>query len=506
MIENGVLAENEIQADKIAAKVMRVTALIFALVLMLDIVGIFTVDLKIMINSYILGSICLWLPTILVNALKRQDAWIKYAIVLCAVMFVMILTITLTFHVVVLYVYAIAIASLYFSKKLNIIATVMTVIGVSIGQILAFNMQILPDDNFTDMKGVVIFGIVPRALVLIAIAAIFTMLTQRTANMLSSLMGAEEQKAMLDSMNRMRENAAETSETLLDMVTELAAITDGSLQANQKITVETERLLQGSMENTNAVELADASMEDISAQLSGLSTMNHRTAALAEEIGENTKENQKRMDDATSNMEQIYQSTDNCKQIITTLGEESKEIIGIVQTITGISSKTNILALNATIEAARAGEQGKGFAVVAEEIQKLAEQTKNAVEDIGTIVHQVVRNTEEAVNAMEQNVIFTQTGMDSIQKANESSVLITSSNEEMVGQIHAIDEVAEVIKSKSGEILDGMKQISSNTQENCHAVELVTAATQENSAGTESLAEIVEQIKGLSEKLNAIVE
>ncbi|MBO5303590.1 MAG: hypothetical protein J6A92_06025 [Lachnospiraceae bacterium] len=506
MIENGVLAENEIQADKIAAKVMRVTALIFALVLMLDIVGIFTVDLKIMINSYILGSICLWLPTILVNALKRQDAWIKYAIVLCAVMFVMILTITLTFHVVVLYVYAIAIASLYFSKKLNIIATVMTVIGVSIGQILAFNMQILPDDNFTDMKGVVIFGIVPRALVLIAIAAIFTMLTQRTANMLSSLMGAEEQKAMLDSMNRMRENAAETSETLLDMVTELAAITDGSLQANQKITVETERLLQGSMENTNAVELADESMEDISAQLSGLSTMNHRTAALAEEIGENTQENQKRMDDATSNMEQIYQSTDNCKQIITTLGEESKEIIGIVQTITGISSKTNILALNATIEAARAGEQGKGFAVVAEEIQKLAEQTKNAVEDIGTIVHQVVRNTEEAVNAMEQNVIFTQTGMDSIQKANESSVLITSSNEEMVGQIHAIDEVAEVIKSKSGEILDGMKQISSNTQENCHAVELVTAATQENSAGTESLAEIVEQIKGLSEKLNAIVE
>lgn len=106
---------------------------------------------------------------------------------------------------------------------------------------------------------------------------------------------------------------------------------------------------------------------------------------------------------------------------------------------------------------------------------------------------------------MEQNVTFTQTGMESIRKANESAVLITSSNEEMIGQIRAIDEAAEVIKVKSNEILNGMKQISSNTQKNCHAVEMVTAATQENSAGAESLAEMVEKIKELSEKLNAVV-
>ena len=504
-MENRILAENEVQANKIAAKVMRISSLIFAIVLVLNIVGIFVVDSATMTVAFILGSICLWFPTILVNACKMEGSWIKYVNTVCAVVFVVITTVTLTYHVVVLYVYGIAIASLYFSKRLNIIATVLTVIGTSVGQILAFYLQTLQDDNFTEMSSVIIFGVIPRAMVLIAVAAIFTMLTQRTASLLSNLMGAEEQKEMLDSMTRMRQNAAETSETLIGMVDKLAGITDISLKANQKIAEESENLLQGSMENTHAVEQADERIEDITSQLSGLSTMNHRTASLAEEIGENTKENQKRMDEATTNMEQIYQSTDVCKQIITNLGEESKEIIGIVQTITGISSKTNILALNATIEAARAGEQGKGFAVVAEEIQKLAEQTKSAVEDIGTIVHQVVKNTESAVNAMEQNVVFTQTGMESIQKANESTVLITSSNEEMVGQIRAIDEAAEVIKVKSNEVLNGMKHINSNTQKNYHAVEQVTAATQENSAGTASLAEIVEQIKQLSEKLNEVV-
>ncbi len=144
--------------------------------------------------------------------------------------------------------------------------------------------------------------------------------------------------------------------------------------------------------------------------------------------------------------------------------------------------------------------------MVAEEIQKFSEQTKTAVENIGTIVHEVVKNTEAEVEAMEENVLYTQNGMESIQKANESSVLITSSNEELAQQIHAIDRAAEIIRKKSGEVSESMKQISQNTQKNCDAVEHVTAATQENSAGTESLAEIVEQIKGLAQQLNTVVQ
>ena len=264
--------------------------------------------------------------------------------------------------------------------------------------------------------------------------------------------------------------------------------------------------MQGSLENTGAIELANGRMEKITEQLAGLSEMNHKTALLTEQIGENTKENQKRMDDATANMEQINRSTDICKQIIYNLGEESKEIIGIVRTITDISSQTNILALNASIEAARAGEQGRGFSVVAEEIQKLSEQTKTAVESIGSIVRQVVNNTEEAVKAMEENVLFTENGMESIRKANESATLITASNEELEIQIHSIDEVAQEIKQSSDEVADSMKQINDNTQQNCNAVQQVTASTQENTASTERLADIVEQIRILSEKLNHVVQ
>lgn len=503
--KNGILAENEKKANLIVAKVMRITFLIFTVVYLLNVFGIFVVDGTIMTIAYIGGGVLVLLPTLITNLLKVEGRLNKYLYVFCAAVFVMLLSTTLTYHVVVIYVYPIAIASLYFSKGLNILATALTVAGVSVGQILAFFLNTLQDDNFTEFHSVIIFGIIPRALILIAVAAIFTMLTSRTAALLSNLMGAEEQEEMLTRMKQMQESATKTSEMMFGMVTELSQIADNSLQTNQQIAKEAENLLSSSVENTEAVEQADYRMEAINGQLVELGRMNHNTAMLTEQINKDSEDNQKRMQVATASMNQIHTSTNECKQIIGILGEESQEIIGIVGTITGISSRTNMLALNASIEAARAGEQGKGFAVVAEEIQKLSEQTKRAVENIAAIVEQVVGNTEDAVNAMEQSVLYTQNGLENIQKANESTNRITESNAALAKEIKAMEHAAEVIQEKSGEITEGMKQINSNTQLNCNAIEQVSAATAESTGGTERLAQLVVEVKKLSEQLNEVV-
>ncbi|MBQ9140610.1 MAG: HD domain-containing protein [Lachnospiraceae bacterium] len=175
---------------------MRITFAVFTFIYLLDVVGIFVVDIAVMTAAYIGGSALLLLPTLLVNVLKQEKRYIKYVNVICAILFVMLITITLTYHVVVIYVYPIAIASLYFSKKLNIFATGLTVVGVSIGQILAFYLDILTDKNFTQLYKMVVYGIIPRALVLIAVAAIFTMLCGRTTSLLANLLGAKEELSL----------------------------------------------------------------------------------------------------------------------------------------------------------------------------------------------------------------------------------------------------------------------------------------------------------------------
>lgn len=193
MKQHKLLIENEKQANQVVAKVMRITLIIFTFIYLLDVIGIFVVNLKIMTIAYLGSSVLLLLPTLLVNLLKQDASYIKYINVIVATVFTTLLSITLTYHVVVIYVYPIAIASLYFSKQLNIIATGLTVVGVSIGQIAAFYMDTLQDDNFLTLDYVLLFGILPRALVLIAIAAIFTMLSSRTASLLTALLEKEEQ-------------------------------------------------------------------------------------------------------------------------------------------------------------------------------------------------------------------------------------------------------------------------------------------------------------------------
>ena len=107
---------------------------------------------------------------------------------------------------------------------------------------------------------------------------------------------------------------------------------------------------------------------------------------------------------------------------------------------------------------------------------------------------------------MEKNVAYTQSGMESIRKANESATTITISNGQLAGQIREIDKMAELIREKSGEVATAMDTITSNTQKNCTAVEQISAATQENSAGMVSLSEFVEHIRESSEQLNALVQ
>ncbi|WP_420235448.1 methyl-accepting chemotaxis protein [Pseudomonas sp. ABY48] len=152
-------------------------------------------------------------------------------------------------------------------------------------------------------------------------------------------------------------------------------------------------------------------VEEFSATSLNIADNMGNTERLAQENAQQTRIGRTSMDEASSSLEQIAGALNSTATVINTLGQRSQEIGGIVGVITSIAEQTNLLALNAAIEAARAGEQGRGFAVVADEVRSLASRTRQATDEISSMINSIQQETGNAISTMEQGNLLMQEGL-----------------------------------------------------------------------------------------------
>jgi methyl-accepting chemotaxis protein len=166
------------------------------------------------------------------------------------------------------------------------------------------------------------------------------------------------------------------------------------------------------------------------------------------------------------------------EQQVSTVATHMDSIFLMLESVKGISNKTNLLALNAAIEAARAGDAGRGFAVVADEVRNLATQSNDLTDSIRKVAELSRHSVQEALEIAQQaktsntDILSSSIGsmdallenLNGLDKKTQAAITeIRKSNEQMGYQ------VANAIRSLQFE--DIVRQLSE--QSSSHLVALV---------------------------------
>ena len=280
---------------------------------------------------------------------------------------------------------------------------------------------------------------------------------------------------------------SEASETVSASSEELSASIDSVGHLSDDVLTTVNRVVTDTREKVLISEQSVAVIQEIVGHIEASVLSAEEVVKSATSSKATASHGARQSEDAIDKITHIQTDVNATAQVIDSLGEKSKKIGQIVDTIAGIAGQTNLLALNAAIEAARAGEHGRGFSVVAEEVSKLAAQSELAANEIATIINEVKQETLTAVVTMEKSRSEVDKGVLSVRQTGDAFKEIYASVESLNEQVNHILQLATKQKTGSVKMEKAVQDISNFLHTNVDGIEQIASMNESQGASVQEI-------------------
>ncbi len=318
------------------------------------------------------------------------------------------------------------------------------------------------------------------------LAVVFNYMSTSLKDIIKKVLGVSEQ--MEDSIHAVSESAAQNAA--------------GSVEITQAIDHMSERMNDQKSEAGNIMGQVDE-MDSIS---DNIANKVDRIAGNADLAMQNAMKGNQAIETYMKQLASLNDVMQEVSGIAGVLSQNAEEMNHILNSITSISSQTNLLSLNASIEAARAGEAGKGFAVVAMEIRKLAEDTHESAGKIGVIIEGVQNNAIDMSKKMEEGLLQLQKGNEIAKATRDSFVEIKDGTNVVNQDIKSMLEDLKTLENVSKQVGANIEKIHHAIDENADGTEAIAATVTEQSANLQEVSDVAESLASMSTDLRRLVD
>jgi methyl-accepting chemotaxis protein len=279
-----------------------------------------------------------------------------------------------------------------------------------------------------------------------------------------------------------------------DLQSQIRALAQGANvlgSAASEIVASTSQLTSSASEAAAAVAETSTTVEEVrqTAQLASQKARLVSDGALQSiKISEDGR---KSAADIVDGMQQIRLQMDAIAASMVRLSGQSQAIGQIIATVEDVATQSNLLAVNAAIEAAKAGEHGRGFGVVAQEVRSLAEQSRQATNQVRTILGDI----QQAANAA---AMATEEGGKAVDSGYRQTEIAGSSIQALAVSVNEAAQAAIQIAASSQQQLIGVDQVAG-------AMESIRQASSQNAASATQLESAARNLDEIGRQLRQMV-